>query len=200
MIAIIDYKLGNVTSVINSLNKLGIKNICTDDPEKIKTSSGIILPGVGAAKTGMDNLKKNGLDQLLSTELKSGKPFLGICLGMQLLFEFSEEDNVKCLGILPGQVKKFDHKLKIPQIGWNRVTENKQSQLFKGIPDNTFFYFVNSYYCRPENLQIVTGTTGYGIEFASVVENGSIFGTQFHPEKSGENGLKILQNFAEVCK
>lgn len=210
MIGIIDYGLGNLTSVKNALDKLNVPNFISDDLVKLKNSTGLILPGVGAAGTGMKNLKAKKLDQLIIGEIQSGKPFLGTCLGMQLLFEFSEEGNTKCLGIIPGKVKKFTGNLKIPEIGWNtvriqksKVKSQKYNLVFKsflnGIKNNSYFYFVNSYYCEPDLKEIITGATDYGITFASVIENDNIFATQFHSEKSGETGLKVLKNFTEVC-
>ena len=200
MIGIIDYGLGNLTSVKNALDKLGIPNFISDDPAKLKDSKGLILPGVGAAGAGMQNLKEKGLDQYLTGEIKNGKPFLGTCLGMQLLFDYSEEGGTKCLGIVPGKVKKFTGSLKVPQMGWNNVANIKDSNILKGIKDQSYFYFVNSFYCEPDEKEVVAGTTDYGITFASVIEKDNIFATQFHSEKSGEIGLQLLKNFSEVCK
>lgn len=201
MIGIIDYGLGNLTSVKNALDKLKVPNFISGNPEKLKTAKGLILPGVGAAGAGIQNLKSKGLDQLLIDEIKRGKPFLGTCLGMQLLFDFSEEDNTKCLGILKGQVKKFKGDLKIPEMGWNNVTQkNSKSNLLKGINDNSYFYFVNSFYCEPSEKNIISGSTNYGITFASIVEKDNIYATQFHSEKSGETGLELLKNFTKACK
>ena len=200
MIGIIDYGLGNLTSVKNALDKLGIPNFISDDPAKLKDSKGLILPGVGAAGAGMQNLKEKGLDQYLTGEIKNGKPFLGTCLGMQLLFDYSEEGGTKCLGIVPGKVKKFTGSLKVPQMGWNNVASIKDSNILKGIQDQSYFYFVNSFYCQPEEKEVIAGTTDYGITFASVIEKDNIFATQFHSEKSGEIGLQLLKNFSEVCK
>ncbi len=163
MIVIIDYGLGNLASVKNALDKLGIKNIISGDFSVIKKAKALILPGVGSAGQGMKNLKKTGLDKVITGEINKGKPFLGICLGMQLLFDSSEEGNVNCLGILKGKVLKFKKKRKIPQIGWNQI-----------IPDNNFFYFVNSYYCQPERLSIIAGESNYGEKFASVVVKNNI--------------------------
>lgn len=196
MIAIIDYKLGNVGSVVNALNYLGVENTVSNNPVVIKKADAIILPGVGAAGQGMENLKKKGLDKIVINEIKNGKPFLGICLGMQLLFEKSEEGNTKCLGIFKGTVKKFKKMRKIPQIGWNDVRiMNKELRIMNGIKTNSYFYFVNSYYCDPKDKTIIAGTTTYGETFASVVAKDNIVGVQFHPEKSGDIGFKLLENF-----
>jgi|SRR3989344_2319976 len=188
MIVVIDYGIGNVGSVVNALDKLGVESKISSDPRVIKKARGIILPGVGNAKQGMENLKKRKLDKVIIEEIKKGKPFLGICLGMQLLFDKSEEGNVKCLGVFKGTVKKFKKERKIPQIGWNNVS-----------PDNSFFYFVNSYYCVPSDEKIIVGTTTYGETFASVVRKDNIFGVQFHPEKSGKAGFALLKNFLKLC-
>ena len=199
MIVIIDYGLGNLASVTNALNKLGIKSKVSSDPNVIKKAKALILPGVGAAGQGMKNLREKGLDKVIVEEIKKGKPFLGICLGMQLLFESSEEGNVKCLGILKGFVKKFKIEKKIPQIGWNQVKAVRQTQLLKGISDD-YFYYVNSYYCVPKDKEVIIGVTSYGEEFAGIVAKDNIFGVQFHPEKSGPAGFKLLENFVEGVK
>ena len=197
MIAVIDYDIGNTGSVVNALDKLGVKSRISDDPEVIKKAQMIILPGVGAAKQGMENLKKKKLDKLIVDEIKKGKPFLGICLGMQLLFDESEEGDVKCLGIFKGKVKKFKKEKKIPQIGWNSIVITKPDKLFKGISDNSFYYFVNSYYCTPEDKSIIAGITTYGENFASVVTKDNVVGVQFHPEKSGKVGFQLINNFIQ---
>ena len=203
MIAIIDYGLGNTGSVVNALDKLGIPNLISCSPIVLKKAKALILPGVGAAGQGMENLKKRSLDKVIAEEIKNGKPFLGICLGMQLLFEKSEEGNVVCLGILKGKVKKFRKERKIPQIGWNQVEfsilnfqfSNNFKPLFRNVPDKSFFYFVNSYYCEPKDRSSVAGMSKYGEQFASVVSKNNVVGVQFHPEKSGVAGFTLLKNF-----
>lgn len=200
MIVIIDYSLGNLASITNALNKLGIQSRISGSPAVIKKAEALILPGVGAAGEGMKNLKKKGLDKIILQEIEKGKPLLGICLGMQLLFEKSEEGGVSCLGVFKGMVKKFKKKRKIPQIGWNNVLFTGKQKLFQGIPDKSFFYFVNSYYCLPGDKSIITGTTEYGERFASIITKGNITGMQFHPEKSGSIGLQLLKNFKKaIC-
>lgn len=198
MIIIIDYGLGNLGSVKNALDKLGVISMVSSSSEDIKKASGLILPGVGAAGEGMKNLKKIKLDKLIKKEVTKGKSILGICLGMQLLMSKSEEGNVGCLNIIDGQVKKFGVKLKIPQIGWNTVQANESSQLFTNIPQNSYFYFVHSYYCLPQNKKTVIGNTEYEMRFCSALQKNNIFGVQFHPEKSGENGLQLLKNFTNM--
>ncbi len=208
MIVIIDYGVGNLASVKNALDKLGAESQISGKPAVIKKAAALILPGVGAAGQGMKNLQAKGLDQIIVDEINKGKPFLGICLGMQLLFEGSEEGNVNCLGIFKGKVRRFRKMRKIPQIGWNEVKfkipargearQRRQSSKFKvfqGIPDNSFFYFVNSYYCMPEDKSIIAGLTDYGETFTSVVAKDNVIGVQFHPEKSGKIGFQLLKNF-----
>ncbi|KKS96656.1 MAG: imidazole glycerol phosphate synthase, glutamine amidotransferase subunit, glutamine amidotransferase [Candidatus Gottesmanbacteria bacterium GW2011_GWA2_43_14] len=196
MIAVVDYGIGNIGSVANTINKLGFKFRITGDPEIIGKSKIIILPGVGSAAAGMANLKKLNLAETITDQLRNRKPFLGICLGMQLLFDYSEEGKVECLGFIKGKVLKFKKMKKVPHIGWNRVSFKsngfKYSQGFKA---NSYFYFVNSYYCEPADKSIVAGTTDYGESFASVIIRNNLLATQFHPEKSGITGLYLLNNF-----
>jgi glutamine amidotransferase len=194
MIAVIKYNSGNIASVENALTNLGVDFTITDDPEKIRRADKIIFPGVGRASTAMAELKKRNLDILLP---KIKVPFLGRCLGMQLLFDYSEEDKTTCLKIIPGRVKKFTGIMKIPQMGWNRVSLEKSSQLFKNIKTNDYFYFVHSYYCEPKN-KIITGITNYNCEFPSAIQKDNFYGVQFHPEKSGKTGLKLLRNFCNL--
>ena len=197
MIVIIDYGLGNLGSVKNALNKLGVDSIISNLIKVITAGSGLILPGVGSATEGMKNLRKSGLNKVILKQIKLKKPILGICLGMQLLFFLSEEGNTECLNVIEGKVKKFNNKLKVPQIGWNQVKQ-KPSKLFLSIKDKSYFYFVHSYYCQASEEKIIRGSTDYGINFTSVIEDKNIFGVQFHPEKSGENGLKLLKNFVDI--
>jgi len=211
MIAIIDYGIGNLASIKNALNRLKIASTITNDLSEIKRADGLILPGVGAASEGMKNLKKRRLDRVLINEVKNNKPFLGICLGMQLVFEKSEEGNVACLGMLNGRVKKFQKERKIPQIGWNEVKykilniKNKKyildiKNLFRGISNRSYFYFVNSYYCIPNDKSMIAGWTEYGESFASVIVKDNITATQFHPEKSGAVGQRLLSNWSKTVK
>ncbi|PIV62839.1 imidazole glycerol phosphate synthase subunit HisH [Candidatus Roizmanbacteria bacterium CG01_land_8_20_14_3_00_33_9] len=197
MIVIIDYGLGNLGSVKNALDKLGVDSMVSKSVKDIEKATGLVLPGVGSATEGMKNLRKSGLNKVILKQIKLKKPILGICLGMQLLFFLSEEGNTECLNVIEGKVKKFNNKLKVPQIGWNQVKQ-KPSKLFLGIKDKSYFYFVHSYYCQASEEKIIIGSTEYGINFTSAIEDKNIFGVQFHPEKSGENGLKLLKNFVDI--
>lgn len=199
MIAIIDYGMGNVGSVANALKRLGASCMVTDKTDEIRSSTGIILPGVGAAGAGMKNIRDRGLLPILKREIKNEKPFLGICLGMQLLMEKSDEGDVDCLGYVPGAVIKFKGEVKVPQIGWNTV-KTKGDGLFDGLTNEEYFYFVHSYYCAPRDETIITGMTEYGEEFCSAFQMNSLYGVQFHPEKSGKTGEVVLQNFIKKTK
>lgn len=193
MIQIIDYGAGNLFSICNALKKLGQNCEVINYPKSINSNAKIIFPGVGAAGSAMKNLKKRGFDFK-----KTKNSFLGICLGMQLLFDYSEENNCKCLRVMEGTVKRFSNQLKVPQIGWNRVEKSKNNLLFKDIPNDTYFYFVNSYYVDTADSYVVAKTL-YGENFASSVRKENFYGVQFHPEKSGEIGLKLLNNFCTLC-
>ena len=205
MIVIVDYGLGNLGSVKNTLDKLGVISMISKSKGDIEKADALILPGVGSAKQGMENLKTQCLDKVLINEIKKGKPFLGICLGMQLLFSESEEGNVQCLNVINGKVKKFDSGLKVPQIGWNEVkissfvkaSEDKQ-KLFEGIPSKSSFYFVNSYYCSPDDKSLIIGETEYDVNFCSVLIKDNIVATQFHPEKSGQIGQQFIKNWIKL--
>ncbi len=197
MITIIDYGLGNLGSVKNALDRVGVGSMVSSSISDIERADGLILPGVGAAGEGMKNLKSRKLDRLIKKKISNGKPLLSICLGMQLMFSLSEEGNVNCLNIVEGNVRKFNTKLKVPQIGWNQV-KVKDSPLFNNIQNSSYFYFVHSYYCDPLDKAVITGETDYQNKFCSSFERGKLFGVQFHPEKSGENGLQLLKNFTDI--
>lgn len=206
MIAIIDYGIGNVGSLLNAFKKLNVPAVVTSDAERIRQSQLVVLPGVGAAGEGMKNLNKRKLDGVIKDEIKRGKPFLGICLGMQLLFEKSEEGNVNCLGILKGKVVRFRKERKIPQIGWNVVTKvafshtgRTSKRLYQNVLDRSYFYFVNSYYCMSSDISIIAGESNYGETFPSIIVKDNIIATQFHPEKSGAAGFQLLKNIIKLC-
>ena len=201
MVAIIDYDAGNIKSVEKALNKLGQKTIITRDAETILNADKVILPGVGAFGDAMANLKKYHLDQVIYQVVEKGIPFLGICLGLQLLFEKSDESKgVKGLGILEGEVCKIPEceGLKIPHMGWNSLSLQNKGRLFQGLQDNSYVYFVHSYYLKAKDENIVKATTEYSTRIHASVEKGNVFACQFHPEKSSDVGLKILKNFVEL--
>jgi glutamine amidotransferase len=192
MIAIIDYGAGNIRSVKYALDRIGASSVLTGDPEVISNAAKVIFPGVGEARSAMTTLKKNGLARLIP-ELQ--QPVLGICLGMQLLCEFSEEGNTPGMGIFQVEVKRFRTDLKVPHIGWNTIFD-LQTALFEKIPENTYTYFVHSYYV-PENEHTIASTE-YGLRFSSALRKKNFFATQFHPEKSGDAGEQILKNFLNL--
>lgn len=201
MITIIDYDAGNLKSVEKALAYLNQDVIVSRNPEEILNADKVILPGVGSFGDAMNNLHKFGLVDTIKKAAESGKPFLGICLGLQLLFDSSEETpGVEGLSVLPGKILKIPAKdgIKIPHIGWNSLDINPSSKLFKGIPDKSYVYFVHSYYLEAEDENIVAATTDYSAHIHAAVEKGNIFACQFHPEKSSDIGLKILENFAAI--
>jgi glutamine amidotransferase len=203
MTAIIDYDAGNLKSVEKALAFIGEPSVITREPGQILASDRVILPGVGAFGDAMDQLKKYRLDQVIREVTDKGIPILGICLGLQLLFEGSEEsEGVEGLGILKGRVVRFSdsHGLKIPHIGWNSLALQNEGRLFKGIGDGAYVYFVHSYYLKAEDETIVKATTSYGDLVHASVEQGNIFACQFHPEKSSAVGLAILKNFAAISR
>ncbi|MBU4121653.1 MAG: imidazole glycerol phosphate synthase subunit HisH [Proteobacteria bacterium] len=202
MIGIVDYRAGNLTSVARALESLHEPCIITNDCKLLDDASHIIFPGVGAAGTAMVNLRESGLDVHLRKWVQGGKPVLGICLGTQVIFDRSEEDDTLCLGIIPGEVKRFptdlrerEQRLKIPHMGWNRVAFRKGHPVFADIPEDAEFYFVHAYYPAPADEGSVAGWTDYGIRFCAAFARGNLVAVQFHPEKSGRPGLAILANF-----
>lgn len=205
MIAIIDYGVGNLRSVEKAFAYLGYQALVTSDPATVREADRVVLPGVGAFGKSMESLNRSGMVPVVKEVIASGRPFLGICLGLQMLFEESAEvfngatGGVKGLGIIPGQVLRFDTKrLKVPQIGWNQIRINKETPILHGIEDQSYVYFVHSYYVKPTNSQLIACTTNYGIDYCSGISQGNIYAFQFHPEKSSRVGLKILKNFAEL--
>lgn len=201
MIAIIDYGMGNLRSVQKGFERVGVEVKIVREPEAVDRAGGVVLPGVGAFADAMGNLKRTGLDLAVKRAVGDGRPFLGICLGLQLMFEASEEwGHSEGLGIFPGMVRRLPEGLKVPHMGWNQVQFREESPLFEGVPDNSAFYFVHSYYVDPEGDAIKTGVTDYGIEFTSAVGQNNVFAIQFHPEKSSALGLRILRNFGGIVE
>ncbi|MEO2082719.1 MAG: imidazole glycerol phosphate synthase subunit HisH [Desulfurobacteriaceae bacterium] len=201
MIAVVDYGMGNLRSVSKALEHVGADVLVTDNPEKLREAGGIVLPGVGAFRDAVRNLKERRLWEAIIKEVENGKPFLGICLGLQLLFEKSYEfGETEGFGFIEGEVVRFDlpREFKIPHMGWNQVYKRKESRLFEGIRDGEFFYFVHSYYVKPVSEEVVLTETDYGICFVSSIEKENIFAVQFHPEKSQKAGLKLLSNFKRI--
>ena len=201
MIAIIDYGMGNLRSVQKGFEKAGYQAEFVTKPEELAAYRGVVLPGVGAFADAMDNLNQMGMVEAVRQVAASGKPFLGICLGQQLLFESSEEwGENPGLAILPGKVRRLPPGLKIPHMGWNEIEIKQTSPLLAGVPDGSAFYFVHSYFVDPAQNDVVITTSEYGIHFASIVGRNNVFGIQFHPEKSSPLGLKILQNFGKLVE
>jgi glutamine amidotransferase len=198
-VVVIDYGLGNLRSVTKALETVGAMAELSSDPERILSAQRAILPGVGAFSAGMRNLRSLGLVPVLRQRVAERRPLLGICLGLQFLFTVSEEHGLHDgLDLVSGRVVKFTSDLKIPHMGWNTIKPVRRPPagvLFEGIPDDSFFYFVHSYYVVPEDRDVVAATTEYGVEFACAVARDNLFALQFHPEKSGDLGLKILENF-----
>lgn len=201
-IAIIDYGMGNLYSVRNSFSALGAGVDIMSSPEKMKSFDKIILPGVGAFGDALKELKKRKLVEALKDFAESGKPLLGICLGMQLLFDKSQESGgLSGLGLIAGEVKRFSDRLKCPHMGWNEIERAGSSEepIFSGIKSDIFAYFCHSYYVLPKDKSVSIGRTDYGVKFSSIIRKGRIYGVQFHPEKSQDVGLKMLDNFIRCC-
>ncbi len=199
MIAVVDYEAGNLRSVTKALEANGAAVVVSDDPKTIEKADKIVLPGVGAFGKAVENLRKRHLDETLVRSIREGKPFLGICLGLQLLFEASEENpGVPGLSAIQGNVVRFRPGLKVPHLGWNEVRQIRDSPLWKGIPDRTFFYFAHSYCVESVDPGMAAGTTDYGSEFISAVHREMLFGIQFHPEKSQKFGLILIENFIKL--
>ncbi len=204
MIAIIDYGAGNIQSVYKALKFIGADCKVTSDKDEILNADGAILPGVGSFGDAMDTMNKRGIKDTIIEYTKSGKPFLGICLGLQLLFPESEETpGIKGLDIFKGTITKIPNQnrtLKIPHMGWNNISIKQKDGIFKDIEGEPYVYFVHSFYLKAQDKDIVAATTQYGVEIDAAVQKGNIIATQFHPEKSGEVGLKMLKNFVEMVK
>ena len=196
-VAIIDYGVGNLRSVEKAFNTTGIDAIISSNERELCEAERLVLPGVGAFPACISALRERGFDQLVTERAAAGTPLLGVCVGMQMLFEESQEyGRVGGLGFLRGHVRRFSHELVVPQVGWNQIKQRVEHPLFDGVADESFFYFVHSYYCEPASSEVVVGETEYGLLYASVVAKGNIAGVQFHPEKSQAVGLKLLHNFA----
>ncbi|MBI2867610.1 MAG: imidazole glycerol phosphate synthase subunit HisH [Chloroflexi bacterium] len=193
--AIIDYGAGNLRSVAKAFERLGYPPQVTNSPSDVLKADAVVLPGVGAAGDTMRTLTGLGLDDAVRKTIAADRPFFGVCLGLQLLFESSEEGGAECLGLLQGRVRRFAGNLKVPHMGWNQVSQRQAHPLFTGVPDNSNFYFVHSYYPEPAEATLVIGETSYGVAFCSALARGNLVATQFHPEKSGDLGLKLYDNF-----
>ncbi|GMR03282.1 MAG: imidazole glycerol phosphate synthase subunit HisH [Thermodesulfovibrionia bacterium] len=205
MIAIVDYGMGNLRSVEKGFRKVGVNTTVTNKPEVIENADGVVLPGVGAFRDCMKELTSLKLVDAVVKAIKKNKPYLGICLGLQVLFSESEEfGRCRGLDIFRGKVMRFPaNELKVPHMGWNDIKIQKNNPLLRGIKDRTYFYFVHSFYIVPENTSIISTATDYGLEFASMICKDNVFAVQFHPEKSQTTGLRILENFSRVvadCK
>jgi glutamine amidotransferase len=199
MISIIDYKVGNLKSVSKALDNLGLKNVITNNIEEINRSKAIILPGVGAFKDAMDQLKNENLVDCIKNFAAKGKPILGICLGMQVLYEKSFEDGEwEGLGLLEGEIVRFNNNLKVPHMGWNKLIPGVKDDIGKNLEEESYVYFVHSYYLKPQHKEEVAFWTEYGIMVPAVIRKNNIMGMQFHPEKSGKAGMKLLENFGRM--
>jgi glutamine amidotransferase len=200
VIAIIDYGAGNLRSVANAIKKLGYHSMVTSNPGEVLDAAAVILPGVGAAADTMNSLEKLDMTDAIRQLIQQRRPLFAICVGLQILFSGTEEGGGhECLGVIPGKVKRLPQGLKIPHIGWNQVKQRFSHPVFEGIPDEANFYFVHSFYAEPEDMSVVAGTTSYGVSMCSMVIKDNLIATQFHPEKSGEHGLKMYANFLKIA-
>lgn len=197
---IVDYGAGNLRSVARAVARAGYEAAVSSRAEDVDAADALIVPGVGAAADTMRNLREHGLVEPVLRYVERGRPFLGVCMGLQALLSVSEEGGEhECLGVVPGRVLRLPAGLKVPHMGWNRVRQRADHPIFRGIPDGSYFYFVHSYYPRPDDPSVVIGETEYGVTFPSVVAVDSLVATQFHPEKSGEAGLRIYANFLSAA-
>jgi glutamine amidotransferase len=197
-IAVVDYGVGNMHSICRGIELAGAEAKLTNKPEEIDVADAIVLPGVGAFRSAMEQLEDKL--EVIKEAVSAGKPLLGVCLGMQLLLTRSEEGDSQGLDLVPGQVLRLPKGLKVPHMGWNSIELKKEHPIVSGITSGSYVYFVHSYYIRPRDMNVTVATTNYGVEFPSVITWGSIIGTQFHPEKSGKLGLQILRNFVGMVK
>ncbi len=200
MIAIIDYGAGNLGSVANAVNKLGYSLKVTDKPEDVLSAEAVILPGVGAAGDTVDRLESLGMTDVIRQLVDEKRPLFAICVGLQILLSSTEEGGGhRCLNIIPGSVRRLPGGLKVPHMGWNQVKQRFANPIFDGIPDETNFYFVHSYYAEPGDNSVIAGITGYGVSICSMIIKDNLIATQFHPEKSGNYGLKMYSNFLDMA-
>jgi len=194
-IHIVDYDAGNIESIRNALKKIGCEPVTTNNPKDLFKAKAIIFPGQGSFPAALKKLNKNGIDKTLIELINNKMPFIGICLGLQLMFTKSDEGQCNGLNLFKGTVPEIPDSVKVPHIGWNNVNFNKSHPIFNGIPDNSYFYFIHSYYVKPDNLDNIIAETNYGVEFCSAYAYENYVGLQFHPERSGDYGLQIYQNF-----
>ena len=199
-VAIVDYDAGNLRSVQKALEKFGARAEITADADRIASADAVIVPGQGACDSSMRTLRARGLVEPIRASIEGGKPFLGVCLGLQLLLDSSDEGEEPCLGIIPGVCRRLPGGRKIPHMGWNQVEWRKEHPFFAGVPSGSHFYFVHSYYAQPDDPSVVAGVTDYGVEFCSAAAWDSAAAVQFHPEKSGRIGLKIYENFVRRAR
>jgi len=200
-LVIVDYGAGNLHSVAKAVQDQGVTPMITTSARYLDEADALIVPGVGAAEDTMSNLRRCGLVEPIKEYIASGRPFLGVCMGQQALFESSEENGFQeCLGVLPGRIVRLPNDQKVPHMGWNRVRIVQPHPIFAGIDDGSYFYFVHSYVPQPDDPSIIIGETDYGLKFASVVARDNVVATQFHPEKSGEDGLRMYGNFIRIAE
>ena len=197
-VTVVDHGAGNLRSVAKAIEKLGHHPLVTDDRREVLGARAIILPGVGASDSAMEALHQRGLVEPLRTAIRDGVPFFGVCLGMQLLLDSSEEGSLPCLGVVPGRVRRFSRDVKAPHMGWNQINLRGAHPVFEGVASDSYFYFVHSYYAVPQDQALVLGTTEYDLEFCSVIAVDNLVATQFHPEKSGTVGLRLYENFLRL--
>jgi glutamine amidotransferase len=198
-VAVIDYQSGNLRSVSRALARAGAEPVVTGDPQVLLRSPAAVLPGVGAGDAAMRSLQQRGLVGPVREYVGSGRPFLGVCLGLQLLMDSTEEGGAPCLGLVAGVTRKLPGGLKVPHMGWNQVALRSSHPLLEGVPGNSHFYFVHSYYAQPEDEGLVVGVTEYGVQFCSIIARDNLIATQFHPEKSGALGLRVYENFVRYA-
>ena len=198
-IVIVDYQAGNLRSVQKALERFGARASVTSDAGEMERADGMVFPGQGANDSAMSHLRARGLVEPIKKFVSAGKPFMGVCLGLQLLLDGSDEGNEPGLGVMPGWVRRLPAGLKTPHMGWNQVEFSARHPVLDGVPSNSYFYFVHSYYADPKERSLVAGTTDYGVRFCSAVARGNLVAVQFHPEKSGSQGLKLYQNFVRLA-